>query len=145
MPSRITIEAKTFGQRRPLRTDWSIPMPPDVEASGGRLSLRDLITRLVQAEVAAYQERQQQRQLLRLLSKEEIDASAAAGKVEMGGREAAPDADPEAAVAAALQAYEDGLYYVFVDDAQQGDLNGEVYLKPDSHVLFLRLVALAGG
>jgi hypothetical protein len=120
-------------------------MPPDVEANGGRLTLRELISRLVLQEVAAFQERQQQRQLLRVLSKEEIAAGAAAGKVEMGGQDPLKNVDADAAVAAALLAYEDGLYYVFIDDEQQEGLDREVYLKPDSHVLFLRLVALAGG
>ncbi len=39
----------------------------------------------------------------------------------------------------------DGFYFVFIDDEQQQYLDGEVYLKPNTHVTFLRLVPLAGG
>ena len=39
----------------------------------------------------------------------------------------------------------DGLYYVFLDDVQQENLDERVYLKPNSRLTFLRLVALAGG
>jgi hypothetical protein len=53
--------------------------------------------------------------------------------------------DVEDAVAVALQAFEDGLYYVFIDDVQQTHLDGEVFLKSNSRVVFLRLTALVGG
>jgi hypothetical protein len=70
----------------------------------------------------------------------------ARGKVDAGGREgASAEVDERAAVETALLAFEDGLYFVFVDDAQQESLDGEVRLRPDSRVTFLRLVALAGG
>ncbi len=64
----------------------------------------------------------------------------------MGGRiEEEPDADPSAAVAAALLAFEDGLYYVFVDNEHRTSLDDEIRLRTESRVTFLRLVALAGG
>jgi hypothetical protein len=53
--------------------------------------------------------------------------------------------DEAAAVANALQAFEDGLYYVFVEDAHQTALDEPVRLRDGSRVTFLRLVALAGG
>jgi hypothetical protein len=53
--------------------------------------------------------------------------------------------DSDEAVAVALQAFEDGLYFVFVDDLQQTQLDSEVFLKTNSKVVFLRLTALAGG
>ena len=49
------------------------------------------------------------------------------------------------AIAVALQAFEDGLYFVFVDDVQQNQLDSEVFLNVNSKVMFLRLTALAGG
>jgi hypothetical protein len=54
-------------------------------------------------------------------------------------------ADPDVAVAAAIQAFEDRLYYVFVDDAQGEQLDQPVRLRPGSSVTFLRLVPLVGG
>jgi hypothetical protein len=55
------------------------------------------------------------------------------------------EVDDDVAVAVALQAFEDGLYFVFLDGQQQEDLDAEVRLRPDSTLTFIRLVALAGG
>jgi hypothetical protein len=48
-------------------------------------------------------------------------------------------------VAAALEAHIDGIFRVVVDDEPVDDLDGMVALHPESRLLFLRLVALAGG
>ena len=45
----------------------------------------------------------------------------------------------------AILGFIDGLYYVFLDEVQQENLDAPVYLKPDSKLMFLRLVALVGG
>ena len=63
----------------------------------------------------------------------------------MGGREEEPDVDPEQAVETALLAFQDGLYYVFVDEQQVTELDAPVPLRAASRLMFLRLVALAGG
>ena len=55
------------------------------------------------------------------------------------------EVDPAAAVGVALQTFEDGVYFVFVDGNQYTQMDDVIYLKADSHVLFLRLVALVGG
>ena len=47
-------------------------------------------------------------------------------------------------MAAALQGFEDGLYLVVLDGAEQRDLDCQVYPKPESHLVFLRLTFLAG-
>ena len=144
MESTITIEGKQFGRGRVLFPSWSMPLPPESEE--GRLTLRDLIARVVREEVAAFNDRQEARRLVRALTEREIAAGAERGKIDMGGREEAlQEADGSAAVDAALLAFEDGLYYVFVDDEQAQALDAPVRLRADSRVTFLRLVALAGG
>ena len=52
--------------------------------------------------------------------------------------------DAEAAVGAALQGFEDGLYLVIVDGVEQRSLDSQVYLTADSRLVFLRLTFLAG-
>src|SRR5262249_43153223 len=116
----ITVEGRMVGQRRPLVPPWEIAL----RAGEGQLPLRDLIARVVREEVAAFQERQERRRSIQALTAAEIEQAAATGKVDMGGREeeGAP-VDPEQAVATALQAFADGLYYVFVDEQQQASLD----------------------
>ncbi len=144
MPVTLTIEAKVLGQKRPVFTDWRMKLPPLWEP-GDRRKLRDLITSIVIEEVQGFQKRQEERRLARVLSRAEIAQGVEKGKVDSGERDPGKPVDADEAVATALQAFEDGLYYVFIDDVQQTNLNSEVYLKPKSKVLFIRLVALAGG
>jgi hypothetical protein len=52
--------------------------------------------------------------------------------------------DPGQAVAAALLAFEDGLYLVILDGEEQRELDRQIFLQADSHMVFVRLVMLAG-
>lgn len=144
MQSTITIEGKLLGRTKPLFTDWRI-LPPKFFSKEKHPTLRDLLTRIVLEEVEAFRTRQEQRRLTRILTKAEIEQGIGLGKVDMGGRELEQKVEPQAAVDNALQAFEDGFYFVFIDDEQQQELDSEVYLKPHSHIIFLRLVPLVGG
>jgi hypothetical protein len=145
MTTTITIEGKVLGQRKPVFAPLTLDLSPEWEAALPETRLRDLIARIVLEEVAAFDARQAARRVLRVLTPSEIDVQATRGKVTMGGRDLAQEVDPQAAVETALQAFEDGIYYVFVDDVQQMALDDPVDLDADSRVTFLRLVALAGG
>lgn len=142
----LTIEGKALGSRRRLFADWSIPVPPGASGGGGGgLTLRELIDRIVRAEVAAFRERQEDRRIARALSAAAIAEGAARGKVDMGGRELDQEVDEDQAVGTALQAFADGIFLVAVDGREVRDLEESVYLKDDSRVTFIRLALLAGG
>ena len=140
----LTIHGKALGRKKPLFADWSIPFPPDL-GDGGSLTLRDLIGRVVRAEVEAFQKRQQERRLFRALTEKQIEAGTAKGKIEAGGSDLNQKVDAEEAVATALEAFEDGLYLVVIDEQEQRSLDAQVFLQSDSTVAFVRLVMLAGG
>lgn len=145
MSASIMVEGKVAGQKRSLFTDWRIELPPVDENQGDHLKLRDLITLIVMKEVEAFQFRQEERKLAQVMSQQEIERSVVTGKVDPGERDLQQQVIVDEAVRVALQAFEDGLYFVFVDDVQQTSLDSEVYLKTKSKVLFLRLTALVGG
>ena len=140
----LTIRGKALGRKKPLFADWSIPLPPEL-GDGGSLTLRDLIDRVVRAEVEAFKKRQKERTLFRALTERQIQERAAKGKVEIGGSDLDQKVDADEAVATALQAFEDGLYLVVVDEQEQRSLDAQVFLQQDSKVAFVRLVMLAGG
>jgi hypothetical protein len=140
----FTVEGKVVGQKAPVFSDWHIELPP-IEDNGDSLRLRDLISSIVVKEVDAYRGRQQERKLARMMTKQEIKLGATSGKVDPGGRDLKQSLNTEEAIATALQAFEDGLYFVFIDEVQQSNLDSEVYIKSNSKVLFLRLTALVGG
>ena len=83
--------------------------------------------------------------MVQVLSAREIEEGAAKGKIDSGGRDLDQKVDPAEAVGVALEAFEDGLYLVIIDDEEYRDLDREVYLQPDSRITFLRLIMLAGG
>ena len=146
MSANLIIEAKVLGQKKPLFNNWVIALPPgQPPAREDRMRLRDLITKVVQEEVSAFQQRQAERRLARLMTKGEIEQALVTGKVDLGERDLKQTVDPHLAVETALQAFEDGLYYVFIEDEQIQSLDSEVSLQPTTHVTFIRLVALAGG
>jgi hypothetical protein len=139
------IETRVIGKKaRPL-DGWSIPTPPGPSTGdGGPITLRELITRVVRSEVSAFEKRERARRLVRVLSDREMSEGAARGKIDSGGRAPTGPVDEEAAVGAALQGFEDGLYLVVLDGEEQRDLDRQVYVKAESRMVFLRLTFLAG-
>lgn len=143
MGNTLKIEGKQVGRRRPLFEDWSIAIPAAWMTADP--TLQDLITHVVLSEVEAFRDRQTKNRLQQVLSVSQIELGLSQGKVLSGGRDLDQQVDPQAAVANAIQAFEDGLYYVFLDDVQQEKLDMPVVLQSDSRLTFLRLVALVGG
>jgi hypothetical protein len=138
------IELRQFGRTsRPL-DGWAVPTPPGTDPSDGGITLRELIAGVVRAEVAAFRERDERRRFVRALTEREIAEGARRGRIDPGGRESEGSVDPEVAVGAALLGFEDGLYLVIVDGVEQRSLDAQVYLRPDSRLVFLRLTFLAG-
>jgi hypothetical protein len=139
----LTISARAMGKRKALVPDWQIPWPPE-EGGGEALTLRELITCIVRNEVRAFEKRQEERKLVRILTERAIESGLEKGRVDSGGRDLHQKVDPDKAVGTALQAFEDGLYLVFLEEEEQRDLDKQVFLRPDSKLTFVRLTMLAG-
>jgi hypothetical protein len=139
MVSTLTISGKVLGRSKPLFTDWSLSLP------GEPLTLEDLLTHIVHAEIDAFRTRQEQRRLVKVLSPVEIDRGIASGKIDSGGRDILQKIDEEEALKNALQSFQDGFYFVFIDDQQIENLDSLVALSDSSEILFLRLIPLVGG
>ncbi|MCC6149832.1 MAG: hypothetical protein IT461_06245 [Planctomycetes bacterium] len=141
----ISVTGKVIGKKKPLFADFGVDLPPQFERGDGGVTLRDVLDKIVRAQVAAFKQRQQDRQFIRALTEKQIEQQAARGKVESGQSEIKPqEVDEEQAVGAALQAFEDGLYLVILDGEEQQYLDKQVYLKPESKITFVRLTMLAG-
>lgn len=140
----LTVQGRSLGRRRPLFGDFSVPVR-NVE-SDGNLTLRDLICATVTHEIKEFRKRQDDRQFLRVLTERQILDGAAAGKVDATAKDVpAKDIDVDESIAIALQAFEDGIYLVSVDDQECRHLHTPVFLKHDSRMTFIRLTLLAGG
>jgi hypothetical protein len=141
----ITIEARATGARRELAPQWQVPIE-DVGGGGSPLTLRLFIERVVRAEVGAFRERQARQRFVEVLTRQAIEDRAERGRVTFADTEVeAQDVDADDAVATALEAFDDGLYFVLIDGREYRSLDEQVAVAADSKVTFLRLVALAGG
>jgi hypothetical protein len=134
----MIVETKMVGRRTPFER-----LP--VELPDGSYTLAGLLGHLVQAEVAAYRERQNSVGLLRVLTEPELAHGAEVGKIAAAPQAKSGTVDVQEATRVALRAFGDGLYYVFLDDTQIESLEQTLDLRPDSTLLLLRLTALAGG
>ena len=140
----LQVKGKSLGSRKPLFADFSVPPPEGL--GSGPITLRQVIESVVKFEVAAFQQRQSDRQFLRVLTQTEIEAGEAAGKIESGEAHIKPqEVDVQNAIETAVEAFEDGIYLVVVDEVEQKSLNAELELKPNSTLTFIRLTLLAGG
>jgi hypothetical protein len=135
----LTISGKVLGKSQNLFTTWQMDLP---EQSS---TLEELLERIVRSEIQAFQARQADRRLTKVLGLVEIEAGVAVGNVSSGGSELDQVVDVRGAVETALQAFKDGFYLVFIDDVQQENLTAKVALTGSSELLFLRLTPLVGG
>ncbi len=135
----LTIEGKIPGGRKPLFPDWTLDLPSD------RSTLRTLLAEIVTQEVEAFRTRQTDRQTLHLLTQQQIELGVMRGKVDAGGKAETQDVDTETAIHTAVQAFEDGLFYLFLDDEQLTELDEELTFTETSKLTLIRLTALAGG
>jgi hypothetical protein len=124
--------------------DLVLALPP------GQVTARQVIEASVTAEVAAFQARTEEASLVRVLTREGLARELATGAVRTGGPQAEDAGDPApvdvaVAVDAALLAFADGLFKVFVADRELADDDAPVALADGAQLLFLRLMPLAGG
>lgn len=138
--TQFTLEARQIGRRAALVPSWAL----QIEYTD-QITLRDLITRVVIEEVQAFLSRQRDARLVRVLTETQIKEGHEAGKIDPLGREHQHNVDPAEGVRTALLGFEDGLYYVFIGNEQITSLDQTIAFRPQLDVLFLRLVALAGG
>lgn len=108
-------------------------------------SLRQLLATLVRHELSSYEQRRTASKTLRVLTPADLVRGVDTG---VYGREkravAAPPSEAEA-VDRAIEAFNDGLFFVFIDDLQIEEIDAPVAFRSDSTLRLVRLVALAGG
>ena len=134
----IYVRVKAIGKRKDILapTPYTIP--------DGICSLRQLLTAVVQKEVAQYNSKEAEAQLIPFLTQQELEDQAKIGKVSFGTIYSDKKADPAKAVANAIACWEDGLVRVFVNEEELTDLDAPLNLGEQAVLTFLRLTFLAG-
>ncbi len=133
----IKIRIKQIGSRRDKIgvVPFMIENRPDTVAA--------LITECVKTLVALQKGRINKSEL-KPFSEAELEAMSEVGKIAFGELFNKKEADPDEAVGNALKAYEDGLFRIFIDEAEAGSLNDSIEIRDDSIVTFIKLTMLAG-
>lgn len=139
-PMQLTISAKQLGRKQPLITQQVI----DIEDIGPRPTVAELIEAVVLQQVAAFNSKPNEINLLPVMGKQAIDNRADSGKVGFGSIYNEAKADPSKAVATALLAFQDGMFVLFADEEEYTKPDQVIHLQEHTVITFIRLTFLAG-
>jgi hypothetical protein len=137
---QITISVKQPGRKHALIDRQVL----EVEDLTDQPSLRELLMAVVRQQVTAYNNKPLEKNLLPFLSSAEVDNLAATGKAGFGSIYNEHKADLQKAQETALQAFEDGLFAVFINDEEMKHLSDVFSLNNHTIITFVRLTFLAG-
>ena len=103
-----------------------------------------LIRESVRTCVTAYNERVRNGENAKPLSAEDIESMSEIGKIAFGINYGEKEADEQSAIDTAIQAYEDGLFRIFIGDEDAGELSSTVDISDGERVTFIKLTMLTG-
>ena len=137
---RLKVSVKQPGKKHPLIDNKFI----EIAHIGFHPTVYTLITAVVAQQVIAYNNKPTEKSLLPFLDKETIERDAENGKVGFGSIYNENKAVVADAQQVAVQAFEDGIFSLFVDDQEYRELHTIINLTEDSTLTFIRLTFLAG-
>ncbi len=114
--------------------------------SDGIRTVSELITDIVKREVSSFNERvadESKGRLKSYLTNDEIENLASSGKIN-SAINSEKTQDEEAAIANAIQCFEDGIYRIFVGDKELQSLDEEIILVENDELTIVRLTMLSG-
>ncbi|MDE7294199.1 MAG: hypothetical protein K2N72_07225 [Oscillospiraceae bacterium] len=104
----------------------------------------ELITEAVRTCVEAYNSRVKKGDSAEPITDEDIRDMADVGKIAFGINYSQNEADEKTAAENALQAYEDGLFRIFIGEREAGELSDSISLSENDSVTFIKLTMLSG-
>lgn len=107
-------------------------------------TVKELLTEFVTINVNEFNNGFTENDIVPYLTDKKINDLSDAGKISFGVDYNGQKQDLEKAVENALQSYEDGIYRIFVNDAEVGEIDCEINLKENDELTFVRLTMLAG-
>ncbi len=136
----LTVRAEIVGRRGPAFSPLKLEREFDLKTA------RDLLCAIVSEQLNAFCKRQEDSQLLHLLSAGEMDDGKESGRIVPGGQDRYTRIPLLTdALEDVVQAFEDGFYYIFVNDVQIQSLDQPLDPRQPIDVLFIRLTPLVGG
>ncbi|MCI9148654.1 MAG: hypothetical protein HFG73_10425 [Hungatella sp.] len=121
--------------------------PRTYHLTGEPATVRELILAVAEAGAQEYNRRLKDKasqDLLKCLTRQEIEDKAETGKVSFGVVYGEKEADVKQAGENAVQCFEDGIYRIFLDDRPLEDLDEDISGQTDGMFTFVRLTMLSG-
>lgn len=135
---KIYITIKSLGKKKDYLTK------KEVILSEKPATLRQLISYLVIQNVQEYNEKKNETPFVHYLTTSEIELQRVSGKVGFQTKYNENVASVDEAVSTAIQAFEDGLFRVFVKEDEVEILDDPLQLEDGDDVSFVRFTMLAG-
>lgn len=137
---KICYSVKQLGKKHPIINQDYL----EINLSKIPTTLRLLLKAIVQQQVQAYNDRKERPTVLNILNTGQINQASQQGKVTFGDSENTTLAIEETAIETVLQAFEDGLFAVFLGDEQIEYLEEVLTFDETTVFSFIRLTFLAG-
>ena len=135
----VQVNIRQIGQRK--QTVQPIPF----ELSGTPQTVRELITQTVTTCVREYEKRQERSgDIPAPLTAQQITDMSDIGKIAFGINYGEKKPDLQKAVENALQAFEDGIYRVFINDKELSAPDEKIEICEGDTLTFIKLTLLAG-
>ena len=116
----------------------------EYEINEGIKTVKELLTEFVTINVEKFNEGYTENDIVPYLTDKKINDLSDAGKISFGVDYNEQKQDLEKAIENTLQSYEEGIYRVFVNDEEMGEIDCEINLKENDELTFVRLTMLAG-
>lgn len=134
----LYVTVKSVGKRKPVLGRRELVL----EETPG--NLEELITAVVALQVKELTDKQGRGELIPFLTGDAINNQRVSGKIGFGTVYNDNPPEPGAAVEAALLAFEDGLYKVFLREEACKRLQEPLVLNEGDELVFIRFTMLAG-
>jgi len=144
----LKLQVKSIGQKRPIITKKILlenTLIGEKLSNGEDVLLRELITEIVKLEVNKFNDKVENESVLKYLTNDEIKDKEGTGKISAKSIQNSNNVNFDEAIETAILGFEDGLYFVFIDDNKIESINNIINLNEGSVLMFLRLTFLAGG
>ncbi|UQZ34908.1 hypothetical protein C2I18_16105 [Paenibacillus sp. PK3_47] len=134
----LYVTVKSMGKRRPVLERRELVLEP---APG---NLEELITAIVAKQVKELADKQGRGELIPFLTANAVNNQRVTGKIGFGTAYNDKPPELEKAAEAALLAFEDGLYKVFLREEACERLQEPLLLNEGDELVFIRFTMLAG-
>lgn len=136
---KLSFTLKSLGKKRPLLENLELDI-----AVTATSSIQNLLEKIVEQQVTAFNASRTHAQLVDFLTEGEITENANTGGVKFNEQYNRETADIETAQRTVTSAFEDGLIALFVNDNQFESLQEEISLNEGDSIKLIRLTFLAG-